>query len=146
MTAPHDTSVPRARRHAERLAEALGLTIEAGAHIIVRRGDEVVTDYPAGDGRWGWWGVEDVLRDIARERVTTEAATAADAYRAATTTLAEAEAAAVAAERAAEAARKRHAEAAAALLAARESLHRADAALPDARARMALVALSEVLA
>ena len=63
MSAPHDTSVPRARRHAERLAEALGLTIEDGAGIVVRRGNEVVVDRSACGG---WQGVENRLRGIAR--------------------------------------------------------------------------------
>ena len=157
-----DTSIPREQRQAERLAEALGLTVRAletervyrnfRARVAIMRGDEVVKTCDGGvlskerrSVRFAWDEARDALRGIARRELPESAANAA-----------------VVARRAREeciAARSRLSEARAALARAESDLVAAEAAdaaalaavhveqnaLPSARDQMVLVALYEVL-
>jgi hypothetical protein len=162
VSGPNDTSVPRARRHAERLAEALGLTVRElppvkvarswRVNVEILRGNEVV-GYGEGSkdtktersARVAWYEAFGELRAMTRDVISIDARSAANEARWRREDLirrrVEVDLARAALEAAEVALVKAEAEDAAALAA----VHRHQSALPNDRTRMVLVALYEVL-
>lgn len=158
MSGPHDVSVPRARRHAERLAEALGLTVLVGdpmpapgrrkrtmLRATIHRGDAPIgsaVGYSEGEL---WEEVWRELRGETRDALPTGARTAAINANFARHELIRRREAVEEARKALATAETRFAAAAAEDAAALIAVHEVQAALPDDHARMVLVALYEVL-
>lgn len=157
MTTPHDIAVQHARRHAERLAEALGLTVRVSDPVpapgrrkrtmlraTIHRGDAPIASAVGYSEGELWEEVWRELRSETRDALPAGARTAAINANFARRELIRHREAVEEARKALEQAESAFAAAAAEDAAALIAVHAAQATLPDDRARAVLVALYEV--